>query len=52
MIFDISGQRDRAVNEYNLALRTYDNYANGAGRGCAVFEEAVRAEEEPFATRS
>jgi tetratricopeptide (TPR) repeat protein len=24
-IFDISGQRDRAVNEYNLAIRTKDN---------------------------
>jgi tetratricopeptide (TPR) repeat protein len=24
-IFDISGQRDRAVNEYKLALRTKDN---------------------------
>src|SRR5258708_4823401 len=24
-IFDISGQRERAVNEYNLALRTKDN---------------------------
>ena len=24
-IFDITGQRDRAVNEYNLALRTKDN---------------------------
>jgi hypothetical protein len=25
MIFDISGQRDRAVNEYNLAIRTKDD---------------------------
>lgn len=24
-IFDVTGQRDRAVNEYNLALRTKDN---------------------------
>jgi tetratricopeptide (TPR) repeat protein len=24
-IFDITGQRDRAVNEYNLAIRTKDN---------------------------
>jgi hypothetical protein len=24
-IYDISGQRERAVNEYNLALRTKDN---------------------------
>ncbi|HEY1241890.1 MAG TPA: M1 family aminopeptidase [Bryobacteraceae bacterium] len=27
-IFDITGQRDRAVNEYNLALRTKDNTQN------------------------
>jgi hypothetical protein len=24
-IYDITGQRDRAVNEYNLAQRTKDN---------------------------
>ena len=27
-IFDITGQRDRAVNEYNLAIRTKDNTQN------------------------
>ena len=27
-IFDITGQRDRAVNEYRLALRTKDNTSN------------------------
>jgi hypothetical protein len=27
-IFDITGQRDRAVNEYNLAIRTRDNTQN------------------------
>jgi hypothetical protein len=27
-IYDITGQRDRAVNEYNLALRTKDNTQN------------------------
>jgi aminopeptidase N len=27
-IFDITGQRDRAVNEYNLAVRTKDNTQN------------------------
>jgi tetratricopeptide (TPR) repeat protein len=25
MIFDVSGQRERAVNEYNLAIRTKDD---------------------------
>jgi hypothetical protein len=24
-IFDVTGQRDRAVNEYKLAIRTHDN---------------------------
>ena len=28
MIFDVTGQRDRAVNEYNLALRTKDDTQN------------------------
>jgi tetratricopeptide (TPR) repeat protein len=28
MIFDVTGQRDRAVNEYNLALRTKDTTQN------------------------
>ena len=28
MIFDITGQRERAVNEYNLAVRTKDNTQN------------------------
>lgn len=40
-IFDITGQRERAVNEYNLALRTKDN-TQGA------LEEAAKYLKEPF----
>ena len=41
MIFDITGQRERAVNEYNLAVRTKDN-TQGAQ------EEAAKYLREPF----
>lgn len=41
MIFDISSQRDRAVNEYNLAIRTKDN-TQGAQ------EEAARYLKTPY----
>ncbi|MFN7937439.1 MAG: M1 family aminopeptidase [Bryobacteraceae bacterium] len=40
-IFDITGQRERAQNEYNLALRTKDN-TQGA------LEEAAKYAKEPF----
>ena len=40
-IFDITNQRDRAVNEYNLALRTKDN-TQGAQ------EEAAKYIKEPY----
>jgi len=40
-IFDITGQRERAVNEYNLALRTKDN-TGGA------LEVAARYLQEPY----
>jgi len=41
MIFDISGQRDRAVNQYNLAVRTKDN-TQGAQ------EEAAKYLKTPY----
>jgi len=41
MIFDITGQRDRAVNEYNLAVRTKDN-TQGAQ------EEAAKYLKKPY----
>jgi Tfp pilus assembly protein PilF len=40
-IYDISGQRERAVNEYNLAIRTKDN-TQGAQ------EEAAKYLKQPF----
>ncbi len=40
-IFDITGQRERAVNEYNLAIRTKDN-TQGAQ------EEAARFLQQPY----
>lgn len=40
-IFDITGQRDRAVNEYTLAVRTKDN-AQGA------LEEASKYLKQPY----
>jgi tetratricopeptide (TPR) repeat protein len=40
-IFDLTGQRDRAVNEYNLAIRTKDN-TQGAQ------EEAAKYLKQPF----
>jgi aminopeptidase N len=40
-IFDITGQRERAVNEYNLAIRTKDN-TQGAQ------EEAAKYLKEPY----
>ncbi len=40
-IFDVSGQRDRAVNEYNQAIRTRDN-TSGAQ------EEAAKFLKQPF----
>ena len=40
-IFDVTGQRDRAVNEYKLALRTKDN-TYGA------LEEASKYAQKPY----
>jgi tetratricopeptide (TPR) repeat protein len=40
-IFDVTGQRDRAVNEYNLAVRTRDN-TQGAQ------EEAAKYLKDPY----
>jgi len=49
MIFDITGQRERAVNEYNLAVRTKDNTQNAqeeAGKYLKTpYERQRRAEQ-------
>jgi tetratricopeptide (TPR) repeat protein len=48
-IFDITGQRERAVNEYNLAVRTKDNTQNAqedAGKYLKTpYERQRRAEQ-------
>jgi aminopeptidase N len=44
-IFDVTGQRDRAVNEYKLAIRTHDN-TGGAQ------EEAARYSTKPYEQRN
>jgi len=41
MVFDITGQRDRAVNEYNLGVRTKDNTQNAQ-------EEAANYLKKPY----
>jgi hypothetical protein len=38
-IFDLTGQRERAVNEYNLAIRTKDN-TQGAQEEAAKYLKA------------
>lgn len=40
-IFDVTGQRDRAVNEYKLAIRTHDNTAGAQ-------DEAARYSTKPY----
>ena len=40
-IFDVTGQRERAVNEYTKAMRTKDN-TQGA------LEEAARFQQKPY----
>jgi aminopeptidase N len=40
-IFDVTGQRDRAVSEYRQAIRTHDNYAGAQA-------EAARYSTKPY----
>lgn len=40
-IFDVTGQRDRAVNEYKLAIRTHDNTAGAQ-------EQAAQYSTKPY----
>lgn len=44
-IFDVTGQRDRAVNEYKLAIRTHDDTAGAQ-------EEAARYSMKPYEQNS
>ena len=41
MIFDVTGQRDRAVNEYKQAVRTKDNTQN-------ALQEADKYVQKPY----
>ena len=43
-IFDVTGQRNRAVNEYSQAMRTHDNTA-GAQKEAAKY--LVKPYEKP-----
>jgi tetratricopeptide (TPR) repeat protein len=42
-IFDLTGQRDRAVNEYRLAVQTNDNTPGRGQRGAAMAAKALQA---------
>ncbi len=46
-VYDISGQRDRAVNEYNLALRTKDNTANAIDKASSYIKAPYQREKKP-----
>ena len=49
MIFDITGQRDRAVNEYNLAVRTKDNTQNAQADAAKYLKKAYERTKSPEA---
>ena len=42
-IFDITGQRDRAVNEYNLAMRTKDDTQGAQEEASKYLKSPLRA---------
>ena len=44
-IFDVTGQRDRAVNEYQLAIRTRDNTQNAQDEARKYLENPYRREK-------
>jgi hypothetical protein len=47
MIFDITGQRDRAVNEYNLAVRTKDNTQGAQEEAAKYLKKAYERKKSP-----
>jgi len=47
MIFDITGQRDRAVNEYNLAVRTKDNTQNAQEDAATYLKKPYERKKSP-----
>ena len=46
-IFDVAGQRDRAVNEYNLAIRTKDNTQNAQDEASKYLKTAYERTRKP-----
>ncbi len=46
-IFDVAGQRDRAVNEYNLAIRTKDNTQNAQDEASKYLKTAYERTRRP-----
>ena len=45
-IFDITGQRERAVNEYRLAIQTKDNTQGAVNEARALIEKAYKPEPD------
>jgi Tfp pilus assembly protein PilF len=45
-IFDIAGQRERAVNEYRLAMQTKDNTRGAVNEARALIEKAYKPEPD------
>ncbi|MGA8937885.1 MAG: M1 family aminopeptidase [Acidobacteriaceae bacterium] len=45
-IFDIAGQRERAVNEYRLAIQTKDNTRGATDEARALIEKAYKPEPD------
>jgi hypothetical protein len=45
-IFDIAGQRERAVNEYQLAIQTKDNALGAVNEARALIEKAYKPEPD------
>jgi hypothetical protein len=48
-IFDITGQRERAVNEYNLAIRTKDNTQGAQEEAAKYLKTAYERKKSPEA---
>jgi hypothetical protein len=47
MIFDVTGQRDRAVNEYNLAIRTKDDTQGAQAEATKYLKTAYERQRRP-----
>ena len=45
-IFDVTGQRDRAVNEYRLAVQTNDNTQGAVNEARASMQKPYKREAD------